>query len=109
MNFQIPDFYSTALKAKTVGKKTVRLRTFPDYLWIQLKKFAVAENWTPYKLDVEIKMPDEIDLGCLKSKGGLQPGEEQLPEEEVIPSLTYWLFGTMSEGQKAQCKDPLFD
>ena len=87
MNFQIPDFYSTALKAKTVGKKTVRLRTFPDYLWIQLKKFAVAENWTPYKLDVEIKMPDEIDLGCLKSKGGLQPGEEQLPEEEVIPRL----------------------
>ena len=84
---QIPDFYSSALKGKTVGKKTVRLRTFPDYLWIQLKKFAVAENWTPYKLDVEIKMPDEIDLGCLRSKGGLQAGEEQLPEEEEVNQL----------------------
>ena len=71
---QIPDFYSTALKAKTVAKRTVRLRTFPDYLWIQLKKFAVAENWTPYKLDVEIKMPDDA------------PAPEFVPpcDEEVV-------------------------
>ncbi len=60
------------------------MRTFPDYLFVQLKKFAVSDDWTPYKLDVEVAMPDEIDISCLKTPGGLQPGEEAMPEEEVI-------------------------
>jgi ubiquitin carboxyl-terminal hydrolase 5/13 len=61
----------------------VRFKTFPDYLWVQLKKFATSEDWTPVKLDIEVTMPDELDLGCLKAPGGMQPGEEPLPEEEV--------------------------
>ena len=50
---EVQDFYSSAAKAKTVAHKTMRLKTFPDYLLIRLKKFDVGENWVPYKLDVE--------------------------------------------------------
>ncbi|XP_033225385.1 ubiquitin carboxyl-terminal hydrolase 5 [Belonocnema kinseyi] len=75
----IEQFYSTALKEITTASKTTRLASFPDYLLIHLKKFNVKEDWTPIKLDVEVEMPDVLDLGWLQAKG-LQPGEETLPE-----------------------------
>lgn len=75
----IEQFYSTALKEKTTAVKTTRLATFPDYLLIHLKKFTAKEDWTPIKLDVEVEMPDLLDLSWLEGKG-LQPDEESLPE-----------------------------
>lgn len=77
----IDDFYSTAISDKTIAKKTTRLKTFPDYLMIQLKKFALGDDWVPKKLDVCIDVPDVIDLAHLRGKG-LQPNEEQLPERQ---------------------------
>jgi len=59
--------------------RIVRLATFPDYFLIQLRKFAVAQDWVPYKLDVSVDMPDEIELSSLRGTG-MQPGEEPLPE-----------------------------
>lgn len=75
----IEQFYSTALKEKTTAVKTTKLATFPDYLLIHLKKFTAKEDWTPIKLDVEVEMPDLLDLNWLEGKG-LQPNEESLPE-----------------------------
>ncbi|XP_051174757.1 ubiquitin carboxyl-terminal hydrolase 5 [Leptopilina boulardi] len=75
----IEQFYSTALKEKTTAVKTTKLATFPDYLLIHLKKFTAKEDWTPIKLDVEVEMPDLLDLSWLEGKG-LQPNEELLPE-----------------------------
>lgn len=75
----VTDFYSTAVNRKVTVQKTTRLRTFPDYLMIQLKKFTMGQNWVPKKLDVSMVMPDELDLNYLRGKG-LQPGEELLPE-----------------------------
>ena len=46
-----------------------------------MKKFDVDESWVPYKLDVEVEMPDEIDLESIKAAGGLQDGEEVMPDE----------------------------
>uniref|UniRef100_A0A023GGQ2 Putative ubiquitin-specific protease ubp14 n=1 Tax=Amblyomma triste TaxID=251400 RepID=A0A023GGQ2_AMBTT len=46
---------------------------------VQLKKFALGKNWIPKKLDVEMMMPQELDLTFLRGSG-LQPGEELLPE-----------------------------
>jgi hypothetical protein len=51
------------------------------YVFFQLKKFDVDESWVPYKLDVEVEMPDEIEMGSLKARGGLQDGEEAMPED----------------------------
>lgn len=85
-NETVEDFYSSAAKTKTVAHKTMRLKTFPDYLMIQLKKFDFGDNWVPYKLDVEVGMPDEIDLSALGTKGGLKDGEEPLPEDDEASS-----------------------
>ncbi|XP_070390622.1 ubiquitin carboxyl-terminal hydrolase 5 [Dermacentor albipictus] len=75
----ISDFFSTAVNKKVTAQKTTRLRTFPDYLMIQLKKFALGQNWIPKKLDVEMLMPHQLDLSFLRGNG-VQPGEELLPE-----------------------------
>jgi len=77
----VDDFYSSAINGKTTAKKTIRLATFPDYLLVQLLKFRVDESWQPVKLDVEIEMPDQLDLSSLRGKG-LQDGEVKLPEEQ---------------------------
>ena len=77
----VDDFYSSAIKGKTTAKKTVRISTFPDYLLIQLLKFRVDESWQPVKLDVEVDMPDTLDLGQLRGRGQ-QPGEVSLPEDD---------------------------
>jgi len=80
----IEGYLSPVTKENTFAQKTIRFRTFPDHLMIQLKKFDIDERWQPYKLDVEVDMPDEIDLGCLrKSTDGLQPGEVAIPEGEM--------------------------
>ncbi|GLT83414.1 hypothetical protein SLE2022_017050 [Rubroshorea leprosula] len=76
---QIPDFYSTALKAKTTAIKTAGLTSFPDYLVLHMRKFVMEAGWVPKKLDVYIDVPDVIDISHMRSKG-LQPGEELLPE-----------------------------
>jgi len=76
----VPDFYSSALKSKTLASKTAKMATFPDYLMIQLAKFTFDDGWIPTKLDVSIDVPDELDIGFLRGTG-LQPHEEELPEE----------------------------
>jgi ubiquitin carboxyl-terminal hydrolase 5/13 len=62
-------------------KKTMRPKTFPDFLLVQLLKFARNDNWLPTKLDVEVGMPDHLDLTKYAATG-LQPGEELMLEEE---------------------------
>jgi len=80
----IDGYLSPVTKENTIARKTTRFRTFPDYLLIQLKKFDIDEKWQPYKLDVEVDMPDNIDLACLlKSTDGLQPGEVAMPDGET--------------------------
>ncbi|XP_033642208.1 ubiquitin carboxyl-terminal hydrolase 5-like [Asterias rubens] len=80
----VEDFYSSALKAKSVATRTARMATFPDFLIIQLKKFTLSENWVPKKLDVSVDMPDELDLRSYRGNG-LQTGEAELPEGDSPP------------------------
>jgi len=78
----VDDFYSPALGQKTQAKQTARLKTFPDYLLVSLSKYQMDENHQPVKLNVEIDMPEDLDLSTLKSSG-LQPSEILMPEEEL--------------------------
>ena len=96
---QIEGYVSPVTKETTFARTTTRFRTFPDHLLIQLKKFDIDEKWQPYKvyiyivdwlisykynplcrainlhiyfqLDVEVDMPDEIDIGCLLKASGI--------------------------------------
>ncbi|KFM58922.1 Ubiquitin carboxyl-terminal hydrolase 5, partial [Stegodyphus mimosarum] len=88
---QVDDFYSTALKAKSVAYKTTRLHTFPDFLMLHLKKFTIGDDWVPKKLDVSIDVPEVLDLSMLRGKG-IQPGEEELPESGADRSAEEFVY-----------------
>uniref|UniRef100_A0A8B9JX23 Ubiquitin carboxyl-terminal hydrolase 13 n=1 Tax=Astyanax mexicanus TaxID=7994 RepID=A0A8B9JX23_ASTMX len=86
----VPDFWSSALQAKSAGVKTSRFASFPDYMVVQLKKFTFGVDWVPKKLDVSVDVPDFLDLNRLRGMG-LQAGEEELPDLTppiVIPEDT---------------------
>ncbi|KAG7282859.1 hypothetical protein CRUP_020697, partial [Coryphaenoides rupestris] len=75
----IPDFWSSALQAKSAGVKTSRFASFPEYLVLQIKKFTFGVDWIPKKIDLSIDVPDFLDLNRLRATG-LQAGEEELPD-----------------------------
>ena len=59
-----------------------QIDSFPDVIAINIRRFIIdGATWEPKKLDVEIIVPDEIDLERLRGTG-LQQGEEELPEDE---------------------------
>jgi hypothetical protein len=52
----VPKFHGSAtLQAKTVAKKSARLKTFPDCLLLSLSKYQMDQNWQPVKLNVEVR------------------------------------------------------
>ncbi|TWW57978.1 Ubiquitin carboxyl-terminal hydrolase 13 [Takifugu flavidus] len=75
----VPDFWSSALQAKSAGVKTSRFASFPEYLILQIKKFTFGVDWVPKKLDLAIDVPDFLDLNRLRATG-LQASEEELPD-----------------------------
>jgi ubiquitin carboxyl-terminal hydrolase 5/13 len=59
-------------------------KTFPDVLVVNVNKMAV-ENWVPIKVDVPVIVPaDSFSLDKYLS-AGLQPGENELPNESLAP------------------------
>jgi len=77
----VEDFYSTALKRKSIASKVARMKTMPNFLAVQLRRYYVGDDWTPKKLDVLVDVPKTISLEHLRARG-LQPGEVELPEDQ---------------------------
>jgi len=84
----IDDVFSPALGAKTQAKQSARLKTFPNYLLISLSKYQVDSSWQPVKLNVEVDMPNELDLGVLLGSGP-QNGEVLMPDEPAAKEVVY--------------------
>lgn len=80
----IDDFYSTAMKAKGIAYKTAKLATFPDYLFIQARKFELSADWSPIKIDVSLQVPDILDLSEFRGVGK-KPNEQELAEKVEGP------------------------
>jgi len=74
----VDSFYSSGAGKNCTATKLSRLKTFPDYLVIQLKKFTMGEDWTPKKLDISVDIPHALDISFLRAQG-LQPNEVLLP------------------------------
>jgi len=75
------DFASPVTGQRGLATQTLRLATFPRYLWLQLNRYTLAADWTPLKLDACIPMPLQLDLGAAGLKApsqGLQEGEPDL-------------------------------
>ena len=66
--------------ATHTARQTSGFRNFPRYLWVQIQRYKLGPDWQPIKLEVNLEIPEEIDLSPYKSKGA-QDGEELVPEE----------------------------
>ena len=62
------------------ASKTVRFKTFPRYLVVHLQRYVQKPDWTIGKLNVEVPMPETLDLAALRATG-LQDGETLMAEE----------------------------
>jgi len=81
----LPDYYSSATGKNGVAKKTIKISTFPSYLVLQLNRYYFSETWEPTKKDVEVPMPEELDLEGYRGKG-LQEAEVELKEGAAPPA-----------------------
>jgi len=77
----VEDFYSTALKRKSIASKVARIKTMPNFLVVQLRRYYIGEDWTPKKMDVLVDVPKTISLEHMRA-AGLQPGEIELEEDD---------------------------
>ncbi len=75
----IDGFYSTALRRKGQALKTIRFKSFPKYLLVQMKRYYVDKDWTPKKMDVSVDVPTSLRLGAFRSTG-IQESEVLLPD-----------------------------
>jgi len=64
-----------------VANKRQRFSSFPPLLAIQIRREVTGADWVPKKLEVSLHMPETLDLTSLRGSGGLQAGEEAMPEE----------------------------
>jgi ubiquitin carboxyl-terminal hydrolase 5/13 len=70
----------SACGSKEGFSKQSLFKTFPDILVVNARKMTVV-NWVPIKVDVPVIVPDEPFLLDNYLSKGLQPSEEQLPDE----------------------------
>jgi len=79
-----------------------RFKTFPRYLWIQIQRYELGPDWQPIKLEVNLDIPETIDLAKYKAMGP-QDGESLVPEEQerdmTGPSIAQFEISEAALGQ----------
>merc|ERR1712154_273316 len=60
---------------------TTTLSNFPRYLFFQIQRYTMGDDWTPKKLEINLDIPFELDMTPYKSKGA-QEGETLVPDEK---------------------------
>jgi ubiquitin carboxyl-terminal hydrolase 5/13 len=58
-----------------------RFSNFPRYLILQIQRYQLGPDWAPIKLEVNLDIPQDIDLTAFKSTGPVE-GENLVPVEE---------------------------
>lgn len=80
---EIKDYKLPQSGRQTTISKTQRFVNFPEFLFVQLKKYTFNPDWTPKKLNVSMEIPDEIDLNSLRATG-FQHGENLMPDDDEV-------------------------
>ena len=71
--------------------KSSKFKTLPTNLAVNARRFDIV-NWVPTKLDIPVDVRDEpFDMSTYMSQG-LQPGEEELPEDVADSSTSSAAF-----------------
>ena len=104
-NELITDFFNSETKKHGNALKSVSFSTFPQFLFIQMRKFTLAKDWSPVKLDVEILAPDVIDLNEYRGGNGLKTGEIELMSEEAASKAPTAVDVQLNENIVAQLMD----
>ena len=85
----IENFRSPAVENSLVlASKFTSLTTFPKYLVVHIRRFAISEDWRPTKLEVSIDMPELIDLSSLRSIPKSE-SEVLMPETSSGPEFEF--------------------
>ena len=66
----------------TTANKRVRMKTFPPYLVVQMRRYYVASDWSAKKMNVLVDVPESLDLAELRGSGPAA-GEDILDEAEI--------------------------
>ncbi|KAH6581014.1 hypothetical protein BASA61_009275 [Batrachochytrium salamandrivorans] len=74
-------------KTKTSASFTQRFHSYPEVLTLTTSRFVLGDDWIMKKLNVDIVVPEKIDLSLYRATG-LQPNETALPEDAGQGSLT---------------------
>ena len=90
--------------ATHTARQTSGFRNFPRYLWVQIQRYELGPDWQPIKLEVNLDIPEEIDLSPYKSKG-TQDGEELVPEEGASSGTAVSDTPEISEAALCQLMD----
>uniref|UniRef100_A0A1I7YHJ4 Ubiquitin carboxyl-terminal hydrolase n=1 Tax=Steinernema glaseri TaxID=37863 RepID=A0A1I7YHJ4_9BILA len=83
----IEDFKSPVTGELKGARERIRMKTFPKYLFVQMKKFGFAKNangsFDVKKLDIEVVLDEKLDLQSIRGSG-VAPHEHLLPEDQSI-------------------------
>lgn len=60
--------------------RTLRFSSFPPFLFLQLQRYYLGDDWVPRKIEVDVDVPEEIDLEALRSNGP-SDGDDLVPED----------------------------
>jgi ubiquitin carboxyl-terminal hydrolase 5/13 len=64
------------------ASEQTRFSNFPRYLLLQIQRYQLGPDWAPIKLEVNLDIPQDIDLTAFKSTGSVE-GENLIPVEET--------------------------
>jgi len=86
------------------ARQTSGFKNFPRYLWVQIQRYELGPDWQPIKLEINLDIPEEIDISQYKSKG-IQDGEELVPEDGETPPPSGIVKTEISEFALSQLMD----
>ena len=105
---QINDIRWSHLNDATAdATQETRFSNFPRYIILQLQRYELGPDWTPKKLEVNIDVPNEIDLTDLKALGP-QDGEDIVvddTEDTVMADANVSSQPQVDEGALVQLMD----
>ena len=105
------DWMSPATGKKGLVKKSYKLKTFPEYLAVKIARYYIDKHWTAQKYEVEVPVPESIDISFMRGKG-LQTNEEELQsdtpkkakmeaKQEIVDAIVSMGFATKNAAIRA--------
>ncbi|CAD5207649.1 unnamed protein product [Bursaphelenchus okinawaensis] len=82
----IDGFVSPITNEEKGAVQQYRIATFPNTLIVQINRFEPDHNYQPKKLDLDVIVPDTLDLTPYRFEGQ-KPDEELLPDSIKVPVI----------------------